>query len=200
MVSGTRALLKWVVVEVEGGAGQRPRRGRWPMLSHIWGVFSSFSFSFFSSSAPPLPPASRPISQPGGPYPSLEAQIPVLSPKSLETRIWALGLGFGPWGWDLGLKTGIWASRLGYGPPGWDMGPEAGGGGCGGGGEEEEGGGENSPYVWKHRSSTPLGPLPCSPLNFNHNLLKQGKGTTDHLTLLRLLSQSIKKWYTLFFL
>ena len=24
----------------------------------------------------------------------------------------------------------------------------------------EEGGGENSPYVWKHRSSTPLGPLP----------------------------------------
>ena len=27
--------------------------------------------------------------------------------------------------------------------------------------EEEEGGeGENPPYVWKHRSSTPLGPLP----------------------------------------
>ena len=35
-------------------------------------------------------------------------------------------------------------------------------------------------------SSTPSGPLPCSPLNFNHNLLKQGTGTADHLTLLRL--------------
>ena len=44
----------------------------------------------------PLPPASRPISQPGGPYPSLEAQISVLWPKSLETGIWASGLGFGP--------------------------------------------------------------------------------------------------------
>ena len=32
-----------------------------------------------------------------------------------------------------------------------------------------------------------MGPLPCSPLNFNHNLLKQGTGTADHLTLLRLL-------------
>ena len=40
----------------------------------------------------------------------------------------------------------------------------------------------------QHRSSTPSGPLPCSPLNFNHNLLWQGTGTADHLTLLRLLS------------
>ena len=47
----------------------------------------------------------------------------------------------------------------------------------GGGG----GGGENPRYVWKHRSSTPSGPLPCSPLNFNHNLLRQGTGTADHL-------------------
>ena len=31
-----------------GRAGQRPRRGRWPMLSHIWGIFS-FSSSSFSS-------------------------------------------------------------------------------------------------------------------------------------------------------
>ena len=61
-------------------------------FTHIWGIFSS-SFSF---SVPPLPPASRPISQPGGPYSSLEAQIPVLRPKSLETGIWALGLEFGP--------------------------------------------------------------------------------------------------------
>ena len=44
------------------------------MLLHKWGIFSSsfFSFSLF---VPPLP-------QPGGPCPSLEAQIPVLRPKS----------------------------------------------------------------------------------------------------------------------
>ena len=30
----------------------------------------------------PSPPVSRPISQPGGPYPSLQAQISVLRPKS----------------------------------------------------------------------------------------------------------------------
>ena len=60
MVSGTRALLKLAVVEVEGGAGH------------------------------------------------------------LETGIWALRLGFGHSGWDLGLKTGILASRLGFGPQGLD--------------------------------------------------------------------------------
>ena len=32
----------------------------------------------------------------------------------LETRIWALRLGFGPQDWDLGLETKIWASRLGF--------------------------------------------------------------------------------------
>ena len=62
---------------------------------------------------------------------------------------------------DLGLEAGIWASRLRYGPGGW------GERGCGGDGE-------NSP-VWKHMSSTPSGPLPCSHLNFNHNLLKQAR-------------------------
>ena len=67
------------------------------------------------------------------------------------------------------------------------MGLEAGGeGGCGGGGGGEEEEGENPLYVCKHRSSTPSGLLPCSPLNLNHNLLKQGTGTADHLTLLRL--------------
>ena len=48
-------------------------------------------------------------------------------------------MGFGPWGWDLGLKTGIWASRrrfgsqsgiwssrVGFGPQGWDLGLKAG--------------------------------------------------------------------------
>ena len=63
----------------------------------------------------------------------------------LEARIWALRLGFGPRDWDLGLETGIWASRLGF-----EGGYEE---------EEERGGGENSPYVRKHRSLTPLGPL-----------------------------------------
>ena len=32
-----------------------------------------------------------------------------------------------------------------------------------------------------------MGLLPCSPLNFNHIQLRQGTGTADHLTLLRLL-------------
>ena len=45
----------------------------------------------------------------------------------------------------------------------------------------------NNRPVWKHRLSTPSGPLPCSTFNFYHNLLKQGTGTADHLTLLRLL-------------
>ena len=45
--------------------GQRPRRGRWPMLLHIWGIFSSFSFS-----APPSPP------------PSLQANISACRPVS----------------------------------------------------------------------------------------------------------------------
>ena len=109
------------------------------MLSHIWGIFcsfSSFSSSSSSFSAPPSP-------QPQGPYPSLEAQISV--------------------------------SRFKSQPRGPD--PR--------GGE-----GENSPYVRKHRSSTPLRTLPCSPFNFKLNLLRQGTGTADHLTLLRLLSLS----------
>ena len=34
---------------------------------------------------------------------------------SLWTRIKALGLEFGPWGWALSLKYGILASRMGFG-------------------------------------------------------------------------------------
>ena len=53
--------------------GQRPQRGRWPMLSHIWGVFS------LSSSPPPYPPSqipvSRPLFQSRGLNPSLKAYI-----------------------------------------------------------------------------------------------------------------------------
>ena len=32
---------------------------------------------------------------------------------SLEARIWAFWIGFGPRDWDLGLGTRIWASKLG---------------------------------------------------------------------------------------
>ena len=82
----------------------------------------------------------RPISQPRGPNPSLDAQIPREWNLGLGVEISALKMGFEPQDWDLGLQAGIWASRLRYGPGGW------GEGGCGGGGEGEEGG-ENSPYV-----------------------------------------------------
>ena len=119
-----------------------------------------FSFSYIPH---PPPPASRPISQPWGPYPSLEAHIPASRLKSqsqgqnpsLEAQISASRLGFGPWRLDLGLETGIWASRPDFGPWDWDLkGRDR--------GEEGEGWrGNNLPYVWKHRSSTPLGPLPC---------------------------------------
>ena len=99
--------------------GQRPQRGRWPMLSHR-GIFSS-SFSF--SVPPPLQAhilALRPKSQSWGPNPNLKAQIPSYSQNPIfEAQI--------PASRDLGLKTGIWASRLGYGLRGWDMGLEVGG-------------------------------------------------------------------------
>ena len=89
--------------------------------------------------------ASRPISQPQGPNPSLEAQIPRGWDLGLEDGILALR-------WDLGLEVGIWASRLGFGPRGWDMGLEAEiwASRLGGGGYEEEEGGEGeeiSAYV-----------------------------------------------------
>ena len=91
------------------------------MLSHIWGIFSFF-FSFFF--VPPLPPASRPISQPGGPYPSLEhatgeafigqekCSVMMASGLGFKGRVWASRLGFGPPGWDMGLQAEIWAWRL----------------------------------------------------------------------------------------
>ena len=77
--------------------GQGPQRGRRPMLSHIWGIFS-FSFSSSSSVPPPLKSQSR------GPNSSLKAQIPVLRPKSqlqgqnpsLQAQILAWRPRFGP--------------------------------------------------------------------------------------------------------
>ena len=68
---------------------------------------------------PPLPPTSRPISQPRGSYPSLETQIPVVRPKLLEAGIWALKMGFWP-------QDGIWSLRLGFEPQDGDLGLKAG--------------------------------------------------------------------------
>ena len=62
----------------------------------------------------PLPPASRPIFQPQGPNPSLEAWIPWGRKFGLKDRILAIR-------WDLGLEVGIWTSRLEFGSRGWDM-------------------------------------------------------------------------------
>ena len=71
------------------------------------------------------------------------------------------------------LEVRIWTSRLGFGPQGWEMGFEA--------------------AAQKHRSLTPSGLL----LNFHHNLLRQGMGIADHLTLLRLLLVTITASYQL---
>ena len=141
MVSGTCALLKQVGMKLRGEQGSGPK-GVDDLCFHTYGEFSPIP-SPPPPPHPPLPTASRPISQPECPYPSLEAQIPVLRPKSIGTGIWALGLGVGPSGCDLGHKTGIWvseiwASKLRYGPGGW---------GDGGYEKGEEDGGENSPYV-----------------------------------------------------
>ena len=52
--------------------------------------------------------------------------------------------------------------------------------------EEEK---ENIPHMCESIGHRPLrGRCPAPSLNFNHNLLKQGTGTADHLTLLRLFS------------
>ena len=50
----------------------------------------------------------------------------------------------------MGLVAKIWAWRLGGGVV-----------------EEKE---KEKEKIGKYRASTPLGPLPCSPLNFQHNL------------------------------
>ena len=99
----------------------------------------------------------------------------------LMAGIWTSRLRFWPLGLDLGLKARIWASSLGFGPQDWNLG--LGTGIWGGGAEEEEEEKEIIPHMCKsigHR------PLPCFPLNFKHNLLRQGTGTADHLMLSRL--------------
>ena len=83
MVSGTHALLKLVVVEVQGGAGQRPQ-GVDDLCFHTYGEFSP-------SSPPP----------PGIGALGLDLD--------LQAEILASRLRFGPQGWDLGLEARIWA-------------------------------------------------------------------------------------------
>ena len=98
--------------------GQRPRRGRWPMLSHIWETFSFSSFSFFSfffSVPPPLEAqilVSRPKSYSWGLNPSLETQIQASLPKSqIEAQIPASRPKSQPQGSNPSLKAQIPASR-----------------------------------------------------------------------------------------
>ena len=84
-------------------------------------------------------------------------------------RIWALRLGCGPQDWDLGLETGIWASGLAFQ----------------GGGTKKK---EKIPHICESIGHGPLqGRCPAPSHNFKHNQLRQGTGTADHLTLLRLL-------------
>ena len=77
------------------------------------------------------------------------------------------------------LKTGIWASRLGYGPGGWGE----------GGAEEkkEEKEKEKTPHMCESIGHRPLRATVMLPPQLQPNLLRQGMGTADHLTLLRLL-------------
>ena len=49
----------------------------------------------------------------------------------------------------------IWILGVEFGPQNWEVGSDLG-----------KGEGENSPYVWKHRSLTPLGPLPKNQIEF----------------------------------
>ena len=84
---------------------------------HTWGKF------FLLGSGPEGVDdlkASRLKFQSRGPNPSLKAQVPALRPKShlLGPNLkpggnWALRLGFGPRGWDMGFEAEIWAWRLG---------------------------------------------------------------------------------------
>ena len=73
----------------------------------------------------------------------------------------------------MGLEAEIWARKLG-----------------GGGAEEKEEKEkvEKTPHMCGSIGHRPLrGRCPAPSLNYHRNLLKQGTGTADHLTLLRLL-------------
>ena len=122
MVSGTRAVPKLVVVAVGGGSRAAAPKGS---MTYAFTHMGSFLLLLLLRPYPPSPSlqahisAWRPISQPQGPNPSHEAQIPREWNLGLGVWLWSLRVGFGPQDWDLGLEAGIWASRLRYGPGGW---------------------------------------------------------------------------------
>ena len=100
-------------------------------------------------------------------------------PLLYKAGILASKIGFEPKDRDLGLEAGIWAWRLRYGP---------GGGGGTEKEEEKEEEEEKIPLMNKNMGHRTLwGRCPTPSLNINHNLLRQGKGTADHLTLWRLI-------------
>ena len=79
MVSGTHALPKYVVLEVEGGS-----RAGAPKGSMTYTFTHMRNFLLLLLLCIPLQAhisALRPISQPRGRYPSFEAQTPVLRPN-----------------------------------------------------------------------------------------------------------------------
>ena len=85
MVSGTRALLKKVMLKVDGDQGSGPKRVN-DLCVHTYGEFS-----------PPPPP-------PPPPPPGIR---PLGWDLDLGAEIWASRLGFGPRDWNSGLKTGM---------------------------------------------------------------------------------------------
>ena len=132
--------------------GQQPRRGQWPVLSHTWEIFSSFSFFLSVPSPKALIPvsklqpqslnpslkapnlASRLQFQPRGSYCDLEAPIPALilqsqpqgTNPSFEAPIPALRLQSQLWSSNTSVEAPVPALRLQFQPPGSNSGLEAG--------------------------------------------------------------------------
>ena len=106
----------------------------------------------------------------------LKVRIPILRPRSypqgpnpsLEDQIPALKALIQPWRPKSSLATQISVQR-----------PKS---------QSLEREGENSPHEWKHRSSSPLGPLPCSRPQLQSQPTWAGHKYCwyDHQTLLRL--------------
>ena len=76
--------------------------------------------------------------------------------------------------------------RLGYRPRGGDTVLEVGGGGSEKEEEEKKKMKEKIPLCESIGHQPLQGRCPAPTLNYDHDLPKQGKGTADHLTLLRL--------------
>ena len=100
-----------------------------------------------------------------------EPQALILSPKA---GIWSSRLISEPQGWNLSLMNGVCALRLGFEPQDWELSLEHGvwvlwqefepwvesWASKGVDGQRRRRKERNFPYVWKHRSSAPLEPLP----------------------------------------